>query len=334
MQRINNLYHQIADYDNLLLAFWKASKGKRRKADVRGFQSNLHVEIQKLRAGLLNETIEVGDYHYFKVYDPKERTICAASFPERVLHHAIINICEPYFESFQIHDSYACRKEKGSLKAVKRAKEFSTKNDAYLKLDIAKYFDSIDHEVLISLLHRRFRDKRLLWLFEKIIASYETSPGKGVPIGNLTSQHFANFYLGVLDHHLKDDLGIKGYVRYMDDFIIFHPDKRRLRELLEEIDSFLAGKLKLRLNPKIYLNYTHQGINFLGYRVFDNTILLGQRSRNRFVSRLRKYEKRFVNGFWSENELVAHIQPLMAFTMNANALSFRQSILQRFGAVS
>ncbi|MBP5673741.1 MAG: hypothetical protein J6X49_15240 [Victivallales bacterium] len=221
MKRAGNLYMEIAEMDNLRLAFWKAQRGKRGKREVMAYRENLDEELMRLHEQLVQGEVEVGRYHYFTIHDPKERMICAADFRERVLHHAIMNVCEPFFERYQIHDSYACRKGKGVDACLERLQEMCRRHQWYLKLDIHKYFDSIPHEGMKQVLRHYFKDTRLLMLFYRIIDSYEVASGRGIPIGNLTSQHFANMYLGVLDHQLKEVWKVPGYVRYMDDFILF-----------------------------------------------------------------------------------------------------------------
>ncbi|MBM4311953.1 MAG: reverse transcriptase [Deltaproteobacteria bacterium] len=334
MKRSGQLLEKIADYDNLLLAFWSAQRGKQAKAEVVRFRDDLGRQVSHLRQGLLDGSVNVEQYHYFKIHDPKERLICAASFRDRVLHHAIMNICEPCFESYLIDDTYACRKGKGSHKAVARAQHFCRSSRWFISLDIRKYFDSIDHGILQNLLERRFKDKRLLQLFEKIIGSYATAPGKGVPIGNLTSQYFANHYLGLLDHFIKEQLRIKPYVRYMDNFILWSEDRRVLKESLRAIGGFLRERLALTLNDDICLNQTAGGMNFLGYRVFANIIRLSKRSKKRFSDKFRAYEACFLNGEWSEQVLQKHMQPLIAFAQYAHADNFRRNVIERFGAVS
>ena len=272
--------------------------------------------------------------HFFVVRDPKVRTICAASFPERVLHHAIMNICEPYLDSYAIYDSYACRKGKGNRKALARAQQFARKYPWYLKLDIAKYFDSINHSIMMQLLSRHFKDKKLLSLFQIILDTYHTKQGKGIPIGNLVSQHLANFYLGSFDHWIKECRRIKGYVRYMDDFILFAGDKSTLKTELKEIDFFLKEKLDLSLKYNIQLNRSTLGIPFLGFRVFPNHIRLLSQSKKRFSKKLREYEKNYYEGKWTEREMVRHMQPLIAFTDAGDCLPFRRMIIERFGVLS
>lgn len=325
MKRIGNLYPLIADSDNLRLAFWKAQRGKRFKPDVVEYRRNLSAELSALREELLEEKVHLGDYHYFTIFDPKERLICAANFRERVLHHALINLTESVFERYQIFDSYACRKGKGSYKALDRAREFSRKHRFYLKLDIRKYFYCIDHAVLKQQLRRQFKDEPLLRLFDQIIDSYEVSPGCGIPIGNLTSQYFANHYLGALDHFIKNDLRCKAYLRYMDDFVLWANDKEQLKQWLREIVVFLSDVLRLALKPPA-LNRTELGLSVLGYRIFPEKTLLTRRSRNRFASKLDSCEGMLASGEWSEQEAALHVEPLLVFVRQADTKGFRNSL--------
>lgn len=334
MKRANHLIGKIADFDNLLLAFWKAGKGKQGKAEVHRFRVNLHREIAELRHGILDGTLRPGNYHYFKIHDPKERLICAASFRERVLHHAIMNVCEPHFERYLIDDTYACRKGRGSHKAVCRAQHFCRSCRWYLSLDIRKYFDSIDHGILLALLERRFKDRRLIDLFRKIVSSYETAPGTGIPIGNLTSQYFANHYLGVLDHFVKEHLRVRPYVRYMDNFVLWSDSKSELKGFLRLIRAFLRERLALELNDSVCLNRVDRGVGFLGYRVFPDRVCLGRRSRRRFVEKFRRYEHAYLTGEWTSEDLQRHMLPLLSFTRHASSHGFRAAILHAHGALS
>lgn len=334
MKRVKNLYQLIPTHENLLEAFRKAAKGKQTNRQVIQFRSDFDANIRILQSQLLNKNPAIGQYHFFVVRDPKVRTICAASFPERVLHHAIMNVCEPFMDSFAIYDSYACRKGKGNRKALARAQQFAKQYSWFLKLDIRKYFDSISHFIALRLLSRRFKDTDLLVLFQKILDTYHKQPGKGVPIGNLISQHLANFYLGGFDHWLKEVRKIKAYVRYMDDFILFAHDKSVLKAELKEIENFLKNKLDLTLKQNIQLNQTYRGIPFLGFRVFPNHIRLLPQSRKRFSKRLQEYERNFCEGIWSEKELVRHMEPMIDFTKVSDNTRFRRLILERFGVLS
>jgi hypothetical protein len=191
VKRENCLVDRIADPDNLRLAFWKAGKSKTGKAEVIEFQNNLDKNLLSLRSELLGGKPAVGNYRYFKVFDPKERLICASAFRERVLHHALMNVCHDSFERFQIYDSYACRIGKGTYAALDRAETFQKRYAWFLKLDVRKYFASISHNILKGMLQRRFKERRLLDIFGAIVDSYEAAPQRGLPIGNLTSQYYS-----------------------------------------------------------------------------------------------------------------------------------------------
>lgn len=327
MKRAGNLIEQIAEADNLRLAFWKASKGKRAKPEVLRFRDNLDARLRCLREELLSGSAAWGPYRTFMVFDPKRRMICAAPFRDRVAHHAIMNVIEPHFESFQIHASCACRVGKGLDAALARAVVFSRCGDWYLKMDVRKYFDSIDHGVLKGLLCRRFKDPLLLALLDGIIDSYATVPGRGVPIGNLTSQFFANHYLGLLDHHVKRGVGCRRYVRYMDDFVVWDASKDRLREVRDEIVRFLDATLHLELKP-VCLQACSVGMTFLGYRVFPGRVRLAARSRKRFRHKLAQCHENYTTGRWTEEQTARHVEPLLAFVRRAESESFRRRVIE------
>lgn len=323
MKRENNLIEKIADPSNLRLAFWKARKAKDGKMEVAEFRKALDKNLLSLRNELLSGNTDVGNYHYFIIFDPKERMICAASFRERVLHHAIMNICHANFEKFQIFDSYASRIGKGTYAALERAKCFHKEYKWFLKLDVRKYFDSIDHCILKQLLEKRFKDKALLQIFFQIIDSYQTALGKGLPIGNLTSQYFANHYLAVADHYIKEKLQVSAYVRYMDDMVIWGNDKNTLIHIGKEFQSFIESELSLTLKP-FCLNSTDQVLPFLGYFLLPDKILLNKNSRKRFKSKLIHYSGKLQNDEWSQSEYQAHILPLIAFAKHANTFNLRR----------
>lgn len=313
MKRASDLYDSIVSLDNLKIAWHKASKGKKLKEDVLLFSRNPEKRLQSIRRDLQNELNLIGHYHYFKIYEPKERIICAASFPERIIHHAMMNICDPLFEKFQIYDSYACRVGKGTEKAVLQAFHFCKSRRFFLKLDIRKYFDSVSHEILNDMLRRKFKDGQLLVLFEKIIASYNVTPGRGIPIGNLTSQYFANFYLGYLDHFIKEELGIRRYVRYMDDFILWENDRESLHKAFHSIQSFTNEKLALSLHEP-YINVVKSGVPFLGFLIFPDKIHLSQKKKRRLIKKHISYTNHLESGQWSESEAGLRLNALWAQT--------------------
>ena len=330
MRRVGQLIEQIADSDNLRLAFWKASRGKCNKSEVLRFREGLNAELCRIREQLLEGRFPWGPYRTFVIRDPKVRTICAAPFRDRVTQHAIMNIAESVFESYQIYDSYACRVGKGLDGAITRSLHFSRRGDWYLKLDVRKYFDTIDHEVLRSLLKRRFKDHRLLAVFDGIIDSYATDEGQGLPIGNLTSQFFANHYLGVLDHYLKETLRCRRYVRYMDDLVIWSDRKSNLCEVRDALVRFLSERLKLELKT-VCLNACSRGLTFLGYRVFPGRLGLAKRSRERFRRKLAEYHENYLAGIWDEATVARHAEPLLAFVRRAESTQFRRRLIECLG---
>ena len=280
-------FDSIVAFENLLRAYKKASKANNNKYRAYEFFFNLEKELLVLHHELKSGNYLPGTLTKFKIYDPKERVISAAPMRDRVVYHAIFNLLEPVFERFMISDSYACRKGKGSHAAVERAQSFLRCNKWYLKADIKKYFESIDHEVLMKVLSGRIKDGRTLNLFRKIIAVEEAT--RGLPIGNLTSQHFANLYLSKFDHYVKDFLGIKSYLRYMDDFVIFHNDKDYLKKLLVTLRGFLQIDFKLQLKEKaVFINKDQNGLSFLGWRIFKTTIRIRSQNYYRSVKKIKK----------------------------------------------
>lgn len=331
MRRANHLLEEIASRGNLTLAVAKALRGKRRGAEASAFTVNLDDELHAMAHGVLAGTYPVGDYQQFVIHDPKRRLITTPCFRERVLHHAIMNVCEPYFERCAIHDSYACRQGKGRDQALHRAQSFSAKYPAFLKLDIRKYFDSISHSILIRRLARLFKDGELLALFAEILFTYHVRPGYGLPIGSLTSQHLANFYLGAFDRFVKESLRINGYVRYMDDMILWRESTSSLKETLEASRSFLCDQLHLEFKPHPYINHVRHGVDFLGCRVYPDHKVLNRRSKRRFQRKLAALEWAYVLDEIDEGELRRKGTALCAFTKAAGTKSwkFRTSVLQR-----
>ncbi len=300
MKTYKNLFDKIISFENLLLAHKRAKKGKRFKKTVADFDLRLESNLFDLQKELASHTYQPQGYTTFYVFDSKKRMISAASYRDRVVHHALCNIIQPIFENTFIEDSYANRKGKGTHSAIKRFQSFMQKNDYVLKCDIRKYFPSIDHEKLKQLIRKKIACRQTLWLIDKIIDNSnaqekidflpenELDRKRGLPIGNLTSQYFANIYLNEFDHFIKEKLQVKCYIRYVDDFVLLHPCKATLQLWKKEIDDFLKNYY-LRPHPtKSRIIPSKCGISFLGQRVFRDFRLLKSEGVKRFRKKLKK----------------------------------------------
>ena len=331
MKRAGMLFEEIIARENLRLGLCKALRGKRYRSEARQFTADAERNLRLMAEQVGVGRFPLGRYRQFVIHDPKRRTITAPCFAERVLHHAIMNVCEPVFERRLIRDSYACRVGRGRVAAVERAQRMAGKFGFFLKMDVRSYFASISHEVLIRGLERLFKDDRLLELLEQIIRSFQVSPGRGLPIGSLTSQHFANFYLGRFDRFVKEGLCINPYLRYMDDMLLFGHASSELDAILVRCRAFLGQSLQLQLKPVPYINRTSHGVDFLGCRVFPDRVILNRRSRVRFQRKMFRLEEQYLRGELDEQELQERATSLVAFTRAASARSwhFRQSVLER-----
>ncbi len=321
MKRHKHLFEQLCSFENLYAAAIKALKGKRRKRPGSAFFAELEESLMRLREELLSGSYRHGGDNYFPIYEPKNRTVAAAAFRDRVVHHAIIRVIEPLFESRFIEDSYACRVGKGTHAGMRRAAGFARRYPCALKCDIRKYFEHIDHEILAGLLGRVIGDKRLMELIEGILASHQDGDRvvvpegglplfdhrvvrRGLPIGNLTSQFAANVYLNPLDHFVKHELRVPGYVRYMDDFLLFGNDRRQLREwgraVWEKVQS-----LRLEIHPDKYrLLRCDCGVDFCGFVVFANGRIRVRRET------VRRFHRRYRGKLAGVNARVGDVESL------------------------
>lgn len=326
MKRYGNLFEEIVSFDNFLLAARKSFRGKKHKNAALAFNFNMENEIIVLQEELKSKTYTPCDLEIFYIREPKVRKIGAAEFRDCVVHHAICNILEPFFEKSYINHSYACRKGKGTHRAVKQAQIYCRQYSYFLKCDINKYFESIDHQVLKKMLRNRFKDPELLWLLDIIIDNGSESE-KGIPIGNLTSQHFANFYLDKLDHYIKDVLRVKGYLRYMDDFILYGDEKKELHLLKSVISDFLSETLRLQLKEKgCFIAPCGSGVPFLGFRIFPGIIRMRNENKRRWLKKLRLKVKAFELGLIDEEKYTASLRSMTEHIKLANTYHFRRKI--------
>lgn len=269
-------YKDIYDFENLYQAHKKARLGKQNKREVIQYEFYLTENLEKLSFHLRNQSYMIRGYRRFTIYDPKFREIQALSYGDRIIQHSLCdNVLGPYLEKRLIYDNAACRKGKGTHFAMDRLTKFMRefykyyKCDGYiLKCDIRKYFNSISHQVLLEKIDRMHLDKQVKWLLRLIVDSYEHSKGRGLPMGNQTSQWFALFYLDGLDRLVKEKLQIKYYTRYMDDMILIHKDKEYLKYCLGEMEQYVVNELKLEFNEKTQIHHIRQGVDYLGFHFY------------------------------------------------------------------
>lgn len=290
-------YHKLTSIENLFQAWSEFKKGKRKRADLQVFERNLEDNLFELHQSLKNRTYKHGDYQSFYVQDPKQRHIHKASIQDRIVHHLLYKYLYEIFDKTFIYDSYSCRINKGTHRGVLRLEKFTRKvSKNYtgscfgLKLDIKKFFASVNHKILMNLLHSKITDEDILWLLTQVIYSFNTEKEKGIPLGNLTSQIFANIYLNELDQFVKHKLKVKYYIRYADDFVILDTDKNKLNhQYTSIIVGFLKDTLELELHPKkIIFRKLTWGIDFLGYIVLPHYMLPRTKTKKRIFKKLKE----------------------------------------------
>jgi retron-type reverse transcriptase len=381
MYTYNNLFDKMISFENLWQAARNAQRGKRTKTNTARFNFFMERELFQLQQELRDGTYQPGQYRSFYVYEPKKRLISAAPYRDRVVHHALCRIIEPIFEQRFIYHSYACRVDKGTHRAIDKCQTFIKSNRYVLQSDIQKYFESINHEVLMNILKRWIKDERVLWLAGLIIlpqrrkgnpifsslhlfpmgypekllfptkgsrrdgagsrssSTWATSfgsgeSGTGLPIGNLTSQFFANVYLNELDYFVKFDLREKYYIRYMDDFLIFGNDKEHLSHLKERIGEFLADELKLNLHDKKSTIFpVKDGVNFLGFRIFRNYRLIMKENVRRFIRRMKQKAFEYRNGLVGLTDITNSVRSWVAYAKYGNTYNLRCKILMHLHPV-
>lgn len=330
----------ICTLSNFRIASHKASLGKTKYSEVQEFLENEDANIIKLIESLLNRLYTTGEYRTKTIYEPKERIIYILEYIHRVVQHALINKLEPILTSMFIKDTYACIQDRGIHKASLRTTEFIQYNEYCLKMDIRKFYPSIDHDILYSMFEHKFSDEGLLWLIKDIIYSF---PGQtNIPIGNLTSQWFGNFYMSALDRFVKEELKIKCYLRYCDDFLLFSNSKDELNRAKHKIIKFLKEKLHLTLS-KCDLFKTSRGVDFVGYRHFKNYILLRKSTAKRIKKRLPKIYEKYKAGIISPDEFRSIIDSYLGWAEWANAyhfikstklLEYRSEVMAKFSEIA
>lgn len=354
MKTIKNLFDKIVDFENLYMAWESARKGKRYRDEIMEFSDNLESNLIDIQNHLIYGTYKVGKYRPFYIFEPKKRLIMALPFRDRVVQWAIYRQLFPILNRQFIFDSYACRPRKGTQKAVARLQYWLRQTDRkpqkfyYLKLDIAKYFYRVDHRVLEDILRRKIKDKRLVDLLVSIVNSEEMKfglpvgidPDKcaaadrlanvGMPIGNLTSQMFANLYLHELDLFAKHELGLHYYIRYMDDIIILHPDKKYLQEVKDAIETFLFDNLRLQLNKKTAIRPCSMGIEFVGYRVWATHRKLKRKTALKVRRAVKGIKNKWESGAMTQEAFERRIASYKGLLAHCNSYGLRKNLNKMF----
>ncbi len=337
------IFERIVSPENLFLAWEEFRRGKSSREDVQEFEWRLEQNIFSLYRDLRSRQYIHGAYQGFMICDPKQRQIHKATVRDRVLHHAVFKILNPVFEPTFIAHSFSCREGKGTHKAVDALGRFLRKTSRNytsrcfaLKCDIRQFFASVDHAVLLAILERTIKDTDMIWLLREIIGSFRT-PGypddelKGIPIGNLTSQLFANLYLNEFDQFMKQQLKVKQYVRYTDDFIMVAADKSDLEKLLPPMRDFLREKLRLSLHPrKIILRKFGQGIDFLGYVILPRYRALRTRTKRRMFRKLQLRVTSFKAGTGSESSVESSLQSYLGVLSHANTYRLTEQLKNQY----
>lgn len=333
MKTYSNLYPKIFEFDRLDRAYRRARRGKRDRVEVMRFERDLECELIQIQNELVWGEYATSPYRTFYVHEPKTRLVAALPFRDRVVQHSLFEVLEPIWEQRFIHHSYACRPGKGLHHGADQAqrwlREVKRKHGKVyaLKADIAKYFPSIDHDILKGMIERRVTCSRTLDLCEDIIDSWHP----GLPIGNLSSQLWANVYLHELDSHVKQELGVQRYMRYMDDWIVIHHDKAYLHRLREHLERWLWRHLRLKLNHKtqVFPVSARRGrsLDYLGYRIWLTHRRLREDSVKRMRKRLREMEWQFYRGEIDHADVQARIQSWLGHASHADTYRIRSKLL-------
>lgn len=316
----------IADHENLCLALLAASRSKRHRTDQQAFVADGDRNLAELRQRILDGTVPVGRGSTFVIHDPKRRTIHAPVFAERVLHHAVMRPLGPILDRRLIHHSYACRLGKGQRAALEHATACARRCAWYLQLDVRSYFASIPHATLLDRLRRILAGDAALHLLERIIRAHTDAPGRGLPIGALTSQHLANVYLDPCDRCATEHGHCGGYVRYMDDLVVWDDDRERLGRIHADLSATAAG-LGLTFKPA-RLNRSAHGLSFLGWRIFPAVRRLDRRGRQRLTRRWAWIDAAWASGAITETSAQERMQACIAWADHGDTRALRRRLMQ------
>ncbi len=348
MKTHKNLYEEIISEENLYLAFQKAKKGKIKKNYVKEFFKNFKKNLNKLELELSNESYKPLPLETFTIRDPKTRKISKSDFRDRIVHHALCNIIDPIFDKSFIFDSYANRKGKGSLAALKRFDQFKRKisrngkqngwfnknqvKGYVLKADIKHYFQTVNHKILLNIIQKKIKCSKTINLIKNILSNYGGAISQiGMPLGNLTSQFFANIYLNELDKFVKHNLKAKYYIRYVDDFVILSSSKDELIKLRLNIDQFLQDNLKIELHKdKTKIINLSKGVPFVGFRCFYHNKLLKKFNRRNIQRKLNEFHNMFLKGEIDFDKIYEKLQGYFVYMSHADTYQLKKVLANQF----
>lgn len=333
-KRINNIFKDSLTFKKMYNAYYRAAKGKHQTKEVILFEMDLATNLTNILRDISKQNYKSGIYRKFKIYEPKERLILALPFRDRVVHQWYVEeFIKPIFLPKMIEDSYACLPEKGVHKAVKKLQYYMIKakkeNEEFyiLKCDISKFFYNIDKQILYDIIIRYVKDKDFINITNKII--FDGTYKIGIPIGNYTSQYFANIYLNELDHFIKEELRIKYYIRYMDDFVLIVQNKEKAKYIKEQIKEYLKNTLKLDLNNKTNYFKNKQGVSFCGYIIFTNKIVLKNYNKKKIYKRVRKWNIEYEKGKLDMVNAANSLKSWMGHASHTNSYGYTNKILNK-----
>ena len=328
MKRQKITLEEIAEYSNLLLAVYKASKAKKHRKIVQSFLNNLENKLLILSNDILSGKLPYGRFKAFQIYDPKKRMIHAACFEDRVFLHAVMNIAGDRIEKGMIYHSYACRKEKGVHKAVNQVQKNLQRYKWFVKIDIKAYFSCINHDCLLNILSHCYKGSAFLAQLKRIIKSCPEMQDKGLPIGSLTSQYFANYYLDGLDRLLANDQHVNANIRYMDDVIWWCETKAEAKQMLAKVVSYLKDERMLMVKPSLQILPSHAGVSYCGFRISQGAIRLSHRRKKSINLKRQYWEQQYIDQTITSNQLQMAYAAIHAISQGTDSLAWRQKQLR------
>lgn len=333
MKRTFLSLEMIAEYKNLQLALYKAAKGKRHRKSVQAFLREGDEALAKLGNDIRKGKLPYGRYKVFEIYDPKHRQIHAACFEDRIFHHALMNLAGPALEKSMTFHSYACRKDKGVHKAVQHVQRNLQRYRWFVKIDIDGYFASIEHERLLRLLENCFKGEEINSQFLRVLKRCPVHQDKGLPIGSLTSQYFANYFLDGLDRLLENDQEVRANLRYMDDVLWWCDSKAQAKQTLQAVKVYLRFERGLIIKPSIQILPSKAGVSYCGFRITQGNLRMSRRRKRNFTNRRLYWEQQYLSGQIDALQLQNASAAVHAISHGTNSLAWRQQQLKKYPAI-